>query len=42
MAATLGTVSPTNDDALTVTAISLLSGMLADLLHESLGHGALA
>lgn len=42
MAATLRTVSPTNDDALTVTAISLLSGMLADLLHEGLGHGALA
>ncbi|MGA7926665.1 MAG: hypothetical protein WCA20_11750, partial [Candidatus Sulfotelmatobacter sp.] len=42
MAATPGTVSPTNDDALTVTAISLLSGMLADLLHEGLGHGALA
>ena len=42
MAATLGTVSPTNDDAVTVTAISLLSGMLADLLHEGLGHGALA
>ncbi|MGA7928660.1 MAG: hypothetical protein WCA20_22025 [Candidatus Sulfotelmatobacter sp.] len=32
----------TNDDAPTVTAISLLSGMLADLLHEGLGHGALA
>lgn len=42
MAATPGTVSPTNDDALTVTAISLLSGMLADLLHEGLGHGAVA
>jgi hypothetical protein len=42
MAATPGTVSPTNDDALTVTGISLLAGMLADLLHEGLGHGALA
>lgn len=42
MAATPGTVSPTNDDALTVCAISLLSAMLADVLHEGLGHGALA
>jgi len=42
MAATQGSVSPSNDDALTVTAISLLAAMLADLLHEGLGHGALA
>ena len=42
MAATQGTVSPTNDDALTVCAISLLSAMLANVLHEGLGHGALA
>jgi hypothetical protein len=42
MAATPGTVSPTNDDALTVCAISLLSGMLAAVLHEGLGHAALA
>jgi hypothetical protein len=42
MAATPGAVSPTNDDALAVCAISLLSAMLADLLHEGLGHGALA
>jgi hypothetical protein len=42
MAATLGTVLPTNDDALTVTAISLLAAMLADVLHEGLGHAALA
>jgi hypothetical protein len=42
MAATPGVVSPTNDDALTVCAISLLSAMLADMLHEGLGHGALA
>ena len=42
MAAMAGTVSPTNDDALTVCAISLLSAMLADGLHEGLGHGALA
>ena len=42
MAVTPGTVSPTNDDSLTVCAISLLSGMLADVLHEGLGHGAVA
>ena len=42
MAAMPGTVLPTNDDALTVTAISLLAAMLADVLHEGLGHGALA
>jgi hypothetical protein len=43
MAAALGTISaPVNDDALTVCAISLLSAMLADVLHEGLGHGALA
>jgi hypothetical protein len=37
-----GTVSPTNDDALTVCAISLLSAMIANVLHEGLGHGAMA
>ena len=42
MAATPGTVSPTNEDALTVTAISLLAAMLADVIHEGVGHGALA
>lgn len=42
MAATPGTVSPTNDDALTVCAISLLSAMLANVVHEGLGHGAVA
>jgi hypothetical protein len=42
MAATPGIVSQPNDDALTVCAISLLSAMLADVLHEGLGHGALA
>ena len=42
MAATPGAVLPTNDDALTVCAISLLAAMLADLLHEGLGHAALA
>ena len=42
MAATPDTVSPATDDARTVCAISLLSGMLADVLHEGLGHGALA
>jgi len=41
MAATPGTVSPTSDDALTVCAISLLAAMLADVIHEGLGHGAL-
>jgi hypothetical protein len=38
MAAMPGTVSPT-DDALTVCAISLLSAMLANVVHEGLGHG---
>jgi len=42
MAATPGRVSPTNDDAPTVCAISLLSAMFADVIHEGLGHGALA
>src|SRR5579864_8085019 len=42
MAAPTGTVSPTNDDALTVCGISLLSAMSANVLHEGLGHGALA
>jgi hypothetical protein len=42
MAAMPGTDSPTNDDALTVCAISLLSAMIANILHEGLGHGALA
>jgi hypothetical protein len=42
MTATPGTDSPTNDDALTVCAISLLSAMIANVLHEGLGHGALA
>ena len=35
-------MSPANDDALTVCAISMLSAMLADVLHEALGHGVLA
>lgn len=43
MSATLDTVSAhVNDDALTVRAISLLSAMLANVLHEGLGHAALA
>jgi len=42
MTAMAGTVSPTNDDTLTVCAISLLSAMLVDGLHKGLGYGALA
>jgi len=42
MDATPGITAPTNDDALTICAISLLSAILADVLHEGLGHGALA
>jgi hypothetical protein len=42
MAVPLDTDPPTNDDALTVCAISVLSAMLADVLHEGLGHAALA
>jgi hypothetical protein len=34
--------APAHDDALTICAISLLAGMLADLLHEGLGHAATA
>jgi hypothetical protein len=32
----------TNDDSLTICAISLLAGMLANVLHEGLGHAATA
>lgn len=42
MTPTPGSISPTNDDALTVTSISLLAAMVADVIHEGLGHGALA
>jgi hypothetical protein len=42
MAATGATVSPTSDDAVTVCAISLLSAMVANVVHEGLGHGAVA
>jgi len=33
---------PTKDDALSVYAISALAAMLADVLHEGIGHGLLA
>ena len=43
MAATGSAVlAQTNDDALTICAISLLAGMLANVLHEGLGHAATA
>src|SRR5689334_14202026 len=43
MAATASAVPvETNDDALTICAISLLAGMLANMLHEGLGHAATA
>ncbi|HXO88419.1 MAG TPA: hypothetical protein VN885_07185 [Candidatus Acidoferrales bacterium] len=43
MAAAATTVLPVgNDDALTVCAISLIWATLAEVLHEGLGHGALA
>jgi hypothetical protein len=43
MAATTSSVSvQPNDDWLTVCAISVLAGMLANLLHEGLGHAATA
>jgi len=32
----------THDDALTICAISLVAGMLANVLHEGLGHAAIA
>jgi hypothetical protein len=35
-------MSSANDDGLTVCAISMISAMLADVLHEAVGHGALA
>lgn len=36
------TMAPTEDDTLTLCAISALAAMLADVLHEGLGHAALA
>jgi hypothetical protein len=43
MAATVSAVPvQTNDDGLTICAISLLAGMLANMLHEGLGHAATA
>jgi len=43
MSAPLGSASPqTKDDALTVCAISVLAGMLANFVHEGLGHAAIA
>lgn len=33
---------PTKDDTLTICAISLLAAMIADVLHEAVGHAALA
>jgi hypothetical protein len=43
MAATISAASEQpNDDALTVCAISLLAGMLENVLHEGLGHAATA
>lgn len=43
MAATVSTVpAHTNDDAATICAISLLAAMLANVLHEGLGHAAIA
>jgi hypothetical protein len=43
---TAATVSPVavqgNDDVVTVVAISLVAQMLADVLHEGLGHAAVA
>lgn len=42
MAATVGPVYSMNDDVVTICSISLLSAMLADVVHEGLGHGALA
>jgi hypothetical protein len=36
------TTSSANDDVLTVCAISLLAGILANVLHEGLGHAATA
>ncbi|HEX8812680.1 MAG TPA: hypothetical protein VF742_11885 [Terracidiphilus sp.] len=43
MAATEDPISaPAMDDALTICAISMLSTIIADVLHEALGHAALA
>jgi hypothetical protein len=43
MSAPATTVLPVeDDDGLTVCAISLISAMLADVLHEGLGHGVVA
>jgi hypothetical protein len=37
---TSSTSAPAADDALTICAISVISAILADVLHEGLGHGA--
>lgn len=43
MAATIGSATAqAHDDALTICAISLIAGMLSDVLHEGLGHAAIA
>src|SRR6202044_944188 len=43
MAATISSASvQANDDVLTVCAISLVAGILADVVHEGLGHAATA
>src|SRR6202050_992719 len=43
MATTVSAVPvQTHDDALTICAISLVAGMLANVLHEGLGHAAIA
>src|ERR1700734_1771692 len=43
MAATISSASvQANDDALTVCAISLVAGILANVVHEGLGHAATA
>src|SRR5271167_823732 len=41
MADTVGSAAaPANDDVLTICAISLVAAMLANVLHEGLGHAA--
>ncbi len=42
MSATTSSSVSANDDLLTVAAISVLAGMLANVLHEGLGHAAIA
>jgi hypothetical protein len=42
MSSSVAAAKPVQDDALTICAISVLAGMLSDVLHEAVGHALLA